>query len=151
MTLFMKGVRMKRIRKNGRAFTLVEVLVVILIISMIATVLARIFKGLGKAKSDIAKAKMTNIESTVGRFYIDCGRYPTDDEGLEALITPPADLPEGKWNGPYLKRSELLDPWGNPYQYIAQGEKNPGSFDLISFGADSRESGEGDNADIYNE
>ncbi|MHC4123761.1 MAG: type II secretion system major pseudopilin GspG [Planctomycetota bacterium] len=142
---------MKRRKRNRKGFTLVELLVVILIISLIATVLVpRVFKGLGKAKRDIAKARMTNIEGALGRFHIDCGRYPDDSEGLDALIVAPADLEE-KWNGPYLKKSELLDPWENPYQYVAEGEINPGSFDIISLGADGQEGGEGDNEDIYND
>jgi general secretion pathway protein G len=60
-------------------------------------------------------------------------------------------MEEGKWNGPYLKRSDLLDLWDNPYIYIAEGEYNPGSFDLVSLGADGMDGGEGDNADIINE
>lgn len=76
--------------------------------------------------------------------------YPDDSEGLEALVTAPAGLEE-KWTGPYLKKSELLDPWNNPYQYRSEGEVNPGSFDIFSFGADGTEGGEGDNADIYND
>ena len=142
---------MKRTKRKEKAFTLVELLVVILIISLIATIIApRIFKGLGKAKADIAKAKMATIENQLGIFNIDCGRYPDDSEGLEALVVAPADVEEN-WKGPYLKRSELLDPWGNPYEYQAEGERNPGSFDLISYGADGQDSGEGDNADIYND
>ena len=142
---------MKQIENKRKAFTLVELLVVILIISLIATVLApRIFKGLGKAKMDIAKAKMANIEGAIGRFYIDCGRYPDDSEGLDSLIAPPADTEE-KWRGPYLKQSELLDPWDNPYIYVEEGEINPGSFDLISLGADGQEGGDSDNEDIYND
>ena len=138
-----------RHRKKG--FTLVELLVVILIISLIATVIApKIFTGLGKAKKDIAKAKMVNIESAISRFYLDCDRYPDDSEQLEELITKPDEL-DGKWKGPYLKRSELLDPWKNPYEYIAEGEINPGSFDLISYGADGQEGGEDDDEDIYND
>lgn len=138
-------------KRKREGFTLIELLVVILIISLIATVLVpRVFKGLGKAKRDIAKAKMTNIESAIGRFYIDCGRYPDYSESLEVLITAPQDLEE-KWNGPYLKQSELLDPWGNQYFYASEGEINPGSFDLISYGADGAEGGESDNEDIFND
>jgi len=142
---------MKSKERKRDAFTLVELMVVILIIAMLAAfVTPRMFKGLGKAKSQIAKAKMAIIEDALGRFYIDCGRYPDDSEGLEVLLLAPADLEE-KWNGRYCKPSELLDPWGNPYIYVAEGQYNPGSFDLISFGADGTEGGEGDNADIVND
>ena len=142
---------MKRKKQKRKAFTLVELLVVILIISMLAAFVApRMFKGLGKAKQDIAGAKMAIIEDALARFYIDCGRYPDDSEGLDVLLIAPADLEE-KWNGRYLKPSNLVDPWDNPYIYVAEGEVNPGSFDLISYGADGMEGGEGDNEDIYNE
>jgi general secretion pathway protein G len=142
---------MKRRERKRDAFTLVELMVVILIISMLAVFVApKMFKSLGKAKSQIAKAKMALIEDALGRFYIDCGRYPDDSEGLQALLEAPADLQE-KWNGRYCKPSELLDPWGNPYIYLAEGQYNPGSFDLISYGADGAEGGESDNADIVND
>ena len=148
---FMKGIRMKQLEHNGKGFTLVELLIVIMVISLIATVIApRIFKGLSEAQSGIAKSKMAIIEAALVRFYKDCGRYPDDSEGLDALIVPPSDL-EDKWNGRYLKPSDILDPWGNPYIYVAEGQINPGSFDLISLGADGQDGGEGDNADIYND
>jgi general secretion pathway protein G len=143
---------MKRKNRNRKAFTLVELLVVVLIISMLAAFVApRMFSNIGKTKADLSKAKMAIIENGLARFYIDCGRYPDDSEGLEALITPPADLEEGKWNGPYLKASDLVDLWNNPYIYHSEGEYNVGSYDLISLGADGTEGGEGDNADIVNE
>ena len=138
-------------KRKEKAFTLVELLVVILIISLIATVISRrVFTGLGKAKWDIAKAKMANIESAIGMFYLHCGRYPDESQGLSELIEAPADLEE-KWSGPYLKQSELLDPWGNPYIYVEEGVVNPGSFDLISYAADGEPGGEGDDEDIYND
>ena len=143
---------MKRTKRNRKAFTLVELLVVVLIISMLAAFVApKMFKGIGKTKADLTRAKMAIIENAMARFFIDCGRYPDDSEGLEALVTPPANLEEGKWNGPYLKASDLVDLWNNPYIYLAEGEANPGSFDLISLGQDGAEGGEGDNADIVNE
>jgi general secretion pathway protein G len=143
---------MERTNRKRKAFTLVELLVVVLIITMLAAFVApRMFSGIGKTKADLSKAKMAIIENAIARFYIDCGRYPDDSEGLEVLVLPPSDMEDGKWNGPYLKRSDLLDLWDNPYMYIAEGEYNPGSFDLISLGADAMDGGEGDNADIIND
>ncbi len=146
----MKGIEMNR-RTDG--FTIIEMLAVILIIAVIATVVGqKIFKGLGDANRKIAKAKMSIIEGALGNFYLHCGRYPTDEEGLDALIEAPSDLEE-KWNGIYLKKSELRDPWDNPYEYMAEGERNLGSYDLISFGADGVEGGEEgtEDEDIYND
>jgi general secretion pathway protein G len=151
---FWKGIQMKRTRPRNKAFTIVELLVVILIISMLAVFVApRFIRTLGKAKRDIAKAKMRDIEGALDRFFLGCGRYPYESETLEILasVEGPEDLEEGKWTGPYLKRSELIDPWGNPYIYIEQGQVNPGSYDLISCGADGQTGGEGENEDIYND
>ncbi len=138
-------------RKKVKGFTFIELLVVIMIISMLAVFVApKMFKAVSQARRDIAKAKMRDLENAIERFCIDCGRYLGDTEGLEGLITAPEDVEE-KWRGPYLKRSELLDPWKNPYIYVEEGERNPGSYDLISFGADGTEGGEGDDEDIYND
>jgi general secretion pathway protein G len=143
---------MKRKNRKRKAFTLVELLVVVMIIVMLAAIVTpRFFSGLGKTKADLTRAKMAIIETAIQRFYIDCNRLPDDSEGLEVLILPPADMEDGKWKGPYLKRSDLLDMWENPYIYVAEGEYNPGGFDLISLGADGMDGGEGDNMDIYND
>ena len=143
---------MERKNRKRKAFTLVELLVVVLIITMLAAfVTPKFFSGIGKTKAKLTKAKMAIIENALARFYIDCGRYPDDSEGLEVLVIAPADIEEDKWNGPYLKRSDLLDLWENPYIYIAEGEYNPGSFDLVSLGADLMDGGEGDNEDIIND
>jgi len=143
---------MKHRSRKNRGFTLVELLVVVLIISMLAAVLApRMFRGLGKAKADIARAKMTIIADSLTRFQYDCGRLPDESEGgLETLLVAPPDLEE-KWNGPYLNKSQIIDPWGNMYLYAGEGQYNVGSFDIISLGADGEEGGEGDNADIIYE
>jgi len=143
---------MNRTRRERKGFTLVELLVVVLIIGMLATVLApRMFKGLGETKGKIARVKIARIEDALARFQYDCGRLPDESEGgLDALLVAPPDLEE-KWKGAYLKKSELEDPWGNPIIYVSEGEYNPGSFDLISFGADGQEGGEGDDADIIND
>ena len=108
---------MKR-KRQRKGFTLLEVLAVAAIIALLAVfVVPRAFKGLGKAKADIARGKMGIVESGIARFEYDCGRLPTDDEGLDALLTAPADMDE-KWTGPYCKRSDLEDPWNNPFEYI---------------------------------
>ncbi|MEN6577381.1 MAG: type II secretion system major pseudopilin GspG [Phycisphaerales bacterium] len=145
---------MKRIRRNRKGFTLIELLVVILILSMLAGFVApNVLKRLGKAKTDLARPRMAVIENAIKSFEFDCGRLPDESEGgLEALIATeaPPGL-EDKWSGPYLKKSQILDPWGNEYLYLAEGQVNVGSFDLICLGADGQEGGEGENADIVND
>ncbi len=136
-------------RRKRKGFTLVELLVVIVIIGLLAAfAVPKIFTGLGKAKHDIARSKMALIEQGLARFFYDCGRLPTDSEGLMVLIEMPGEL-EGKWAGRYCKPSELLDPWGNEYLYAeGSGEIGDIEYELISFGADGVEGGEGENEDI---
>jgi len=143
----------REMSRKRKGFTIIEVLTVVLIIGLIAAfIVPKMLTGLGEAKVKIGKSKMALIENALGRFFYDCGRFPTQDEGLEALLAPPADLEE-KWNGSYMKQSELLDPWDNPYEYVEDGVINVGSYDLISYGADGMEGGqEGtDDEDIYND
>jgi general secretion pathway protein G len=137
---------------SARGFTLIELMVVVLIIAMLGTFVApNVMNRFRKAKTDLAKPRMAMIENALKSFEFDCGRLPDESEGgLEALMVAPPELEE-KWNGPYLKQSQLLDPWGNPYIYVREGQYNPGSFDLICFGADGAEGGEGENADIVND
>ena len=135
-------------RKSPKGFTFAEIMVVIILLSLIAVfVVPRTFKSLGKAKTKIARTKMGIIESAIQNFYVDCERYPTE---LGELLEPPSDVEE-KWSSRYCKPSDLMDPWDNPYLYEPEGLVNIGSYDLISFGADGQEGGDGDNADIYNE
>jgi general secretion pathway protein G len=142
---------MERKKQKRKAFTLIELLVVIIIISMLAAFTApKLFQYVGKSKKDLAKPSLAFVEGAIERYALACGEYPNDSDGLDALLSPPAGLEE-KWNGPYLKASQLLDPWGNPIIYVAEGEINPGSFDLISLGADGTEGGEGDAEDIFND
>jgi general secretion pathway protein G len=139
-------------QKSSRGFTLIELMVVVLIIALLAGFAAPpVLNKLRGAKVNLAKPKMTFIENALKQFELDCGRLPDESEGgLEALLTAPPEL-EDKWRGPYLKQSQLLDPWGNPYLYVREGQYNPGSFDLICLGADGQEGGEGDDADIAND
>jgi general secretion pathway protein G len=138
-------------KRKKRGFTIIELLAVATIIALLAVfVVPRAFKGLGKAKSQIAKGKISILEIGLAQFMTDCGRLPTDTEGLEAMVIAPADVQE-RWDGPYLKKSDLLDPWNNPFIYIQMGQINPGSYDIICYGADGQAGGEGDNADVYND
>lgn len=138
--------RKRKIRRKG--FTLVELLVVIVIISMLAGIVApRFFGQIGKAKVDLARPKMTPIESAIDAFYLNCGVFPSS---LDELLYCPAGY-EDVWTGPYLRAKQLLDPWDNPYIYVPEGTINPGSYDLISYGADGAQGGQGENADIYND
>ena len=149
--IFTKGDPMTRKKHRRKGFTLVELLVVIVILSMLTAFVApNVFKHLGRSKEKLARPRLALVEDALERFAIDCGRYPDDSEGLVALLAAPPDLEE-KWNGPYCKEKQLLDPWENPVEYRAQGEYNPGSYDVISYGADGQEGGEGANTDIWND
>jgi len=139
-------------RRSRKGFTLIEILTVVLIIGLLGAFVApRVFKGLGKAKRDIAVAKMAILENALAQFYFHCGRFPTEAEGLDSLIVGPPDL-EGKWAGRYCKQSDLFDPWGNRFLYF-EGSGTPGDreYVLVSLGADGLEGGDGDNEDITND
>jgi len=140
---------MKKTKIHG--FTIVEVLVVVLLISLLAVLLVPKFIGsVPAAQRKIAKAQIATIEQLLSGFLMNCGRYPNQVEGLKALRTAPAGLTD-KWKGPYGKESDLIDPWGNPFDYKNPGTKNPTSYDIISYGADGKPGGEGDSEDIYND
>lgn len=145
---YRKGRKMRRKRNNRKAFTLVELLVVIVILALLAGIVAPKFFGqIGKAKVDLARPKMVPIESAIEAYLLNTGEYPSI---LNDLLVCPSGLEDG-WRGPYLTARQLLDPWDNPYVYYPEGTFNPGSYDIISYGADGAQGGEGDNADIYND
>ena len=146
-----RNFKMKCSYKNrSKGFTLIEILAVVLIVTMLATlVVPNVLKKFGKAKLNIARTNIAIIESALNEFYMDCGRLPTQSEGLTALVKAPADLEE--WDGVYCKEKVLIDPWGRPFEYHAEGAINPGSYDIISYGADGNPGGDGENSDITNE
>ena len=135
------------LRRAGGGFTLIELLVVLLILGMIAGLAGpQIMSYLGDSKAKAAKLQITEFETTLDLFKIDVGRYPDTQEGLQALIQAPATGAD-RWRGPYLKKKTVpKDPWNNDYQYVSPGQH--GAFDIISFGADGREGGDGENKDI---
>ena len=135
----------KRTRQAG--ITLIELLVVMVIIALFATIVGtRVGRNVDKAKHVAAKSQISEYESALDQFKLDVGRYPTSEEGLQALRTRPMNAPN--WDGPYLKKELQNDPWGHPYVYRFPGTH--GDLDLLSYGADGQEGGEGDNADIVN-
>ncbi len=132
--------------KAGKGFTLLELLVVIVIIGLLAAYVGpKYFSQLGKAEVTSAKAQIEAFEKALDAYRLDVGRYPSTEEGLNALITAPATA-GAKWNGPYLNKVVPPDPWGRPYQYKAPGAK--AEFEIISLGKDGQPGGEGQNADI---
>jgi len=134
-----------RIRKPDRGITLIELLVVMVIIALFTTLVGqRVFRNVERAKQTTAKAQLTELESVLDVFRLDVGRYPTTQEGLQALRVRPADVEN--WDGPYLKKELPLDPWNHPYVYRCPGQH--GDFDVLSYGVDGQEGGDGDAADI---
>lgn len=136
-------------RPSRRAFTLVEMLLVIAIIGLIAALVTpQVLKSVQKSQTQTTKAQMSLLEAALQEFYSDNNRYPTESEGLKALIDKPQDL--ATWSGPYLKRKTLpKDGWGTDFVYKLDPQFG---FVIRSFGADKREGGaEGSqDADIDN-
>ena len=128
-------------------FTLLELLVVVAIIGLLAGYVApRYFSQLGKSEAGVARAQIDALEKSLDQYRLDTGRYPTTEQGLNALVVKPANEP--KWNGPYLRKGLPADPWGNPYLYKIPGQR--GEFDIVSYGKDGQPGGAGDAADIGN-
>ena len=139
-------------RRHGslvaRGFTLIEMLVVIAIIAMLAGIVGpAVMNKLGGAKSKTAVIQIADLDKSLDMFKLDVGRYPTNAEGLQALVSQPGSAPG--WNGPYLKGSLPTDPWGHPYRYANPGPN--GGIEILSLGADGTPGGTGENADVRNQ
>lgn len=136
--------------RNRDAFTLIEVLVVIVILAVLATMVApSLFQHVGTAKETTARAQMELLGAALDAYRLDNGTYPTTEQGLLALRVEPATSPRPRsWRGPYLRKGLPNDPWGNPYDYRSPGDVNRSGYDLLSLGADGQPGGTGENADI---
>lgn len=130
-----------------RGFTLLELLVVIVIIGLLAGYVApRYFSQVGKSEVQVAKAQIDALEKALDLYRLDNRRYPSNEQGLKALVEKPSN--EANWKGPYLKKALPLDPWGNAYVYRQPGARH--DFEIISYGRDGKPGGAGEDGDVSN-
>ena len=135
------------IRSRFQGFTLLELLVVMVIIGLLAAYVGpKYFSQIGKSEVKTTKAQIVGFEKALQQYRLDVGRYPTTEEGLQALMIKPANV--SKWGGPYLEKKLPNDPWERPYIYVSPGEH--GDVDISSMGRDGRPGGDGLDADITN-
>jgi general secretion pathway protein G len=140
----MNNIRTQKIKYNEHGFTLIELLVVMVILGLLAAIVGpNLFRNVGKGKQSAAKTQVEMMGQALDSYRLDTGKYPTTSEGLNALNT---NAGVQGWDGPYLKKGVPNDPWGKPYQYQSPGTH--GDYDLMSFGADGSQGGEGENKDI---
>lgn len=133
--------------------TLIELIVVMVVLALLAGLVGpQVFKHLGTGRTGTARTQIEMLSAALDHYRMDNFSYPSSDQGLAALWAQPTSGPAPRgWKGPYVRKEVPLDPWGNPYVYRFPGEKNPqggASFDLLSLGADGREGGEGEDADV---
>jgi general secretion pathway protein G len=133
-------------KRDPRAgMTLLEVMIVLAIIALIVGLAApRLMESFGRAKSKTAELQMQNIKASLQLFYLDAGRYPTEAEGLQALIAAPQGV--SNWTGPYIDKVDMLDPWSRPYLYRSPAATAP--FELQTFGRDGVQGGSSEDRDI---
>jgi general secretion pathway protein G len=133
--------------QRERGFSLLELLAVLVILGILAGVFAPKFLGQAEsAKRKAAKLEIDQIGQSLDLYKLEIGKYPTSQEGLAALVTAPSGTTN--WNGPYLKKTTVpKDPWGNEYKYVSPGDQNR-PYDIVSFGSDGKEGGDGDGKDI---
>jgi len=136
----------KRGVRGKRGFSLLEVMIVIVIIGLLAGVVTINVRGyLIKAKQNTARQEIATLVHALETFYTAYDRYPTNDEGISILSEPSEKLPEA------LLMSDPKDPWGRAYQYNSPGSGSESPYDVICYGADGREGGEGVSGDIYSD
>jgi general secretion pathway protein G len=139
---------------RSEGFTLIEIMAVVLIIGMLSGIVGfAVFQQVDKARVVTARAQIDRLESSLELYSMDNGRFPSTEQGLDALIHKPSGAPEPRnyQSGGYLKGGELpRDPWGNDFQYESPGVNNQGSFDLWSLGKDGETGGDELDADIGN-
>lgn len=136
---------MGRDKKKEKGFTLIEMLIVMVILGLLAALVGpRMFGKVGKSRQNAAKVQISLFETALDTYRLDTSKYPTTDQGLQALRTKPGGVE--RWDGPYLPKNIPLDPWGHAYQYRSPGEH--GDCDIVSLGSDGSPGGEGEDQDV---
>ncbi len=131
-------------RRDERGFSLIELLIVMVILGLLASLVGpKMFGKLGMAKQKTAKTQIEMLMTALDSYRLDMGKYPSAQDGLDALVTNPGS---DKWQGPYLAKGLPKDPWDNDYIYQNPGEH--GEVDVLSYGADGSPGGDGEDADI---
>jgi len=140
MKLNLSSLRQRDLRLQEAGYTLVELLVVLAILALLVGIATpMVLKYLDGAKVSVARVQIDNLGASLDLFKLDVGNYPTQQQGLQALIAAPAGDPD--WNGPYVKNTtNLNDPWGHPYEYRIPGQH--GAYDLWSEGPHGEDNGE---------
>jgi general secretion pathway protein G len=135
-------------RRGEDGFTLIEVLVVLVILGLLAGLVGpAVLRYLGGSRQDAARLQAEQLGAALDLYRLDIGRYPTTEQGLNALVEAPSGV--RNWSGPYLAKGEVpADPWGNAFGYRTPGKQ--AGYDLWSLGADGREGGDGEDADVKN-
>ncbi|MEH6590819.1 MAG: type II secretion system major pseudopilin GspG [Halioglobus sp.] len=133
--------------KRQAGFTLMELLVVLAILGLLMSLVGpRVLNQLGGAKSKTAAIQIKDLEQTLEMYMLDTGRFPSSEDGLDALVNKPGNAPG--WNGPYLKSDVPLDPWKRPYNYKYPGDH--GEVDIFTYGKNGAAGGDGEDADVGN-
>ena len=136
------------LRPADGGYTLVEVLIVLAIVALLATVATpQVLRYFGQAKTDTARIQLSALASALELYLLDNGSYPPPQVGLGALVRAPAGAT--RWQGPYLKKPDgLIDPWGRPYQYRVPGRNGP--YEIFTLGRDNAAGGTGEDQDLVN-
>ena len=141
----MRSILKLRLLRNA-GFTLLELLIVMIIIGLLAALIGpKMIGRVGESRQTVAKQQIEGFSSALEMYKLDTTKYPTREQGLEALVTQPQGITN--WKGPYLKKKFIpKDPWGNNYVYTYPGEH--GDYDIVSYGADCNSGGDGEDKDV---